>query len=588
MIKKIPSVVIISMLILSGCKLGDSPNSFSNNNVIPPTPEVTPPILPIPPLPLPPPVPDAVITDFAVKYAQRKLNFTWKVEIKSPSNSDYFKLFEKLTPNSEYTLVSERIEMDEKGYGHFVTGYNILDAEYKIELCNSTQCVSSASVHIADFKDDIINDSIVALQSDAPTSAERFGSSFDISNDGLTLVVGSPYFNGKIGKATVYTRALPTDNWTMIEPNIAGQGASCTQFGKSVSLSKNANILAISAQEDCFSDLLDAHGTGYIKVFEKENGNYVETATLRSSANTIGDSFGSLVKVSSDGTKIVGVGNQGKDDLDIHASGGNAVTFVRNESGAWVEKQLLQSNNSVKTGMFGAGLVLSDDGNTLIVPAKFENYIDKEAPEKNIATTGVVYVFEWNTTTSLWEEKAYLKASDAVKYGYFGASVALSKDKTTLAVGAAYNQAALNAIPDETTRTGEVYLFNKQPDGSWKETKRLVPEHAAAKDTFGTSVAMSDDGKYLIVGSPREDGTGSGLNALETDVQSDSNSGAVYMFECNADFSCKQTGYIKSTLPKINSHFGRKVSFMINEHHQQTITTMEISPESVGKIFQYQ
>jgi hypothetical protein len=47
------------------------------------------------------------------------------------------------------------------------------------------------------------------------TTKETFGSSIDVSNDGLTMVVGDAYANGSSGKTFVYTRADKASNFTL-------------------------------------------------------------------------------------------------------------------------------------------------------------------------------------------------------------------------------------------------------------------------------------------------------------------------------------------------------------------------------------
>jgi len=100
----------------------------------------------------------------------------------------------------------------------------------------------------------------------------------------------------------------------------------------------------------------------------------------------------------------------------------------------------------------------------------------------------------------------------------FGQSVAISMDGDLVAVGAP--RAAVNG-----TSSGAVYLFQKQqgeqgePSWALMEKQPLVGSDTNAFDLFGFAVALSDDGKTLLVGAPLHDAP-NGLG----------NSGAAYVF----------------------------------------------------------
>src|SRR5690606_19004546 len=96
------------------------------------------------------------------------------------------------------------------------------------------------------------------------------------------------------------------------------------------------------------------------------------------------------------------------------------------------------SGDDVYGDKFGTSIALSADGSTLAVGACLEDSaatgIDGDQGDNSAGHAGAVYVFARSDTT--WVQQAYIKASNTEAADYFGGSVALSADGSTLAVGA--------------------------------------------------------------------------------------------------------------------------------------------------------
>ena len=71
--------------------------------------------------------------------------------------------------------------------------------------------------------------------------------------------------------------------------------------------------------------------------------------------------------------------------------------------------------------------------------------------------SGAVYVF--NRNGGLWEQKAYVKASNTEGNDWFGSAVSLSADGNTLAVGATGEDGTTTGIS-----TGDNSTNNSAPD----------------------------------------------------------------------------------------------------------------------------
>jgi hypothetical protein len=149
----------------------------------------------------------------------------------------------------------------------------------------------------------------------------------------------------------------------------------------------------------------------------------------------------------------------------------------------------LTASDAAGGNRFGTSVAVSEDGLTTLVGNQFKP-----------STPSTAYVFTKSGGT--WSETAQLSASDGGLNDVFGGAVALSADGTT-AVVSAYNK-AVGAV----AAAGAVYVFTRSA-GVWTQTAKLTSNVPQASEQFGNSVAVSDDGTELAVGSPSYDGAGS-------------------------------------------------------------------------------
>jgi hypothetical protein len=132
-----------------------------------------------------------------------------------------------------------------------------------------------------------------------------------------------------------------------------------------------------------------------------------------------------------------------------------------------------------------------------------------------------------------WTQQAYLKASNAEEFDYFGGSVDIDRD--TLVVGAVgEDSSALGGEADNSAPgAGAVYVYTRR-DGSWTQQAYLKASNAETDeefdyrgqgDFFGSHVAI--DGDTLVIGATGEDGSGLG----DESDNSVPDSGAVYVWQ---------------------------------------------------------
>jgi hypothetical protein len=143
-----------------------------------------------------------------------------------------------------------------------------------------------------------------------------------------------------------------------------------------------------------------------------------------------------------------------------------------------------------------------------------------------------VYVFE--RLSGEWTQVARLIASDGAVDDSFGDSVAISGD---------YAIVGARGDDDAGTDAGAAYVLEKVA-GTWTEVAKLTASDGAAYAPFGSAGAIR--GSYAVVGSPRDDGTGS-------------TSGSAYFFERVAG-SWAEVKKVTASDASAFDEFGRSVA----------------------------
>lgn len=157
----------------------------------------------------------------------------------------------------------------------------------------------------------------------------------------------------------------------------------------------------------------------------------------------------------------------------------------------------------------------------------------------------------------------YFKASNAEDGDYFGWSVALSGDGSTLAVAARLEDGGGTGVTaggptaagddDSTADAGAVYVFTNA-GGSWVQQAYIKAPNTEAGDDFGWRLALSADGTTLAVSARREDSSATVIDGDDSDNGAN-DSGAVYVFTQSGG-SWSQEAYIKPANTDAGDFFG--------------------------------
>ena len=155
-------------------------------------------------------------------------------------------------------------------------------------------------------------------------------------------------------------------------------------------------------------------------------------------------------------------------------------------------------------------------------------------------------------------QQAYVKASNTGANDLFGSSVAVSGD--TVAIGAPAEASGAtgvngNQADNSAAGSGAVYIFKKSA-GVWSQQAYLKASNTDAGDAFSTSLALFGD--TLIVGSPGESSSSTGVNGNQASNSSTS-SGAAYVF-VRSGTAWSQQAYLKASNTNAFDDFGRSAA----------------------------
>ena len=403
------------------------------------------------------------------------------------------------------------------------------------------------------------------------------------------VVFGGPWLDAQAGlRQTGYLKA---SNPGMFD-HFGEGGALDGHIGHGIAISGDGNTIVVGAQHEGSNargvngnqNDDSAYNAGAAYVFVRSGATWTQQAYLKASNAGSGDHFGNAVAISADGTTIAvaaywesggarGInGNQNDDSIP---QSGAVYVFTRGGT-TWTQQAYIKASNTGTAGkgdvpgdgdQFGFSLALSDDGNTLAVGATSEDSnaqgINGNQMDDSASSAGAVYVFSRNGGT--WTQQAYVKseaAPTATGGDQFGYSVALNADGNTLAVGVYDEGGSSRGIngPIDAMRNGSgaAYVFTRA-GGTWTRQAYIKTWNAEQGDSWGVSVALSDDGNTLAMGSIDEDCACTGVHTTpatgDGDRQSDASVGAAAVFTRTGP-TWTQQAYVKPSNSGANDWFG--------------------------------
>ncbi len=485
--------------------------------------------------------------------------------------------------------------------------------QYLLEACSSVDNSACANHALQTLSNAQLEGLIGYFKASNTGGSDQFGTALAISGDGNTLVVGAPFedstatgINGdevnnnstNTGAVYVFVRSS-TGSWRQQAYVKASNTEANDRFGTAVSISDNGNTLIVGAfGEDSTAtgingDQLDnsASDSGAAYVFVRNSaGTWSQQAYLKASNTGAGDEFGRGVSISGDGNTLLissigedsnATGINGDQTNNSTSNSGAAYVFVRSSTdSSWSQQAYIKASNTDAGDSFSSAVSVSDDGNTLVIGASFEDStatgINGDQTTNSASASGAAYVFVRSSTDSSWSQQAYLKASNTGVNDQFGIAVSVSDDGNTLVVGALFEDSTATGINGNQTSSGAndsgaAYLFVRSSTGTWSQQAYIKASNTQGGDTFGNYVAISGDGNTFVVSAPNEDSNATGINGDQGNVSGLSNFGAAYLFVRSSTGTWSQQAYVKGI--NLDGFFGSLLSSVSMSDDGKTLAT---------------
>ena len=294
-------------------------------------------------------------------------------------------------------------------------------------------------------------------------TGSTFTSSIDLTPDGTGMIIGASGGTAtEVGYVEVYQRASELSPWTQIGQQLVGDDQ--TALGRAVSLNDSSTRIAISTGREVS-----------VKEFDSELARWVSLGTpiiqpgivASVAMNSIGDMV-AIATADSDG--IPNAQLHRFDGTDWHLEQGNLT--MGQDVTEDVKDQVLQSQVAMNAN--GTRLIHSIAG-------------------CGCNGIGFAKVYERNTETSQWSP-----LGDRIQgEGSYGSAAAISGDGQTITIGAPQ-------LATETDLFGnglvEVLRFDTGLQ-QWLPHGNAIAGTANAQQ-LGAAVALSQDAKTLVIGSP--------------------------------------------------------------------------------------
>jgi hypothetical protein len=413
--------------------------------------------------------------------------------------------------------------------------------------------------------------------------SDNFGSWVVLSADGNTLAVTAHFeasaskgVNGnqdddslpQAGAAYIFSRSGST--WTQqaylkasntgrpADPRNPEDWGDGDQYGFSIALSGDGNTVAVGAiSEDsagaginntAFESNDGANSAGAVYVYTRTGSSWAQQAYIKAANSEGGDLFGYSIALNMDGNTMAvsGYDEDGSprvpNGIPDNRRGGAGTIYVFNREGtAWRQAAYLKGSNSEGGDSLGYSVTISHDGNTIAAGTAdedcyFPGVNATPCDNDRVANTSSGAAYIWVRDGNNWRQQAFIKSSNPGLEDWFGVRMALSGDGNTLAISAPLEDSIGQGIgapqnDDLAHEAGAVYFFTRDGD-TWSQRAFVKASNNEEYDEFGSALALSRDGRTLVVGARGEDSASKGINGNQNDNSADE-AGAAYVFSYN-------------------------------------------------------
>ena len=214
-------------------------------------------------------------------------------------------------------------------------------------------------------------------------------------------------------------------------------------------------------------------------------------------------------------------------------------TCSRAPATTWAQQAYIKPSNAEAQDSFGVDVALSDDGNTLLVGSLDEDCTatgvnpPRMRQRPRATTCRRAPPTSSSAPAGTWSQQAFLKASNTGPNDWFGSRAALSGDGNMAVLGASLEDGAARASTASRTTTTRPRLARCMSSPHRHDVEpaglRQGREHRGVRRVRG-SVALSRDGRTLVVTAHGEDGASNGVGGNQADNGAEE-AGAAYVLQ---------------------------------------------------------
>lgn len=313
------------------------------------------------------------------------------------------------------------------------------------------------------------------LQPNDLNTYSLFGASSSMNSRGDRLIIGaSTESEGVVaGAAYIYDRF--GDTWIQsakIEPS---DGVAGDVFGRSVAMNGDGTVVLVGSRDNSEK----ASKAGAVYMFKLENGVWVQKHKFFANDFGFGHHFGGSCALSSDGT----IALIGAFDHSEKGYTAGAAYYFTYDGETWTQRQKFFSTDITTGDQFGSAVSINETADYAVIGAMADGDTGKG--------TGSVYFFTRSGLT--WTQVGKLASPSSAIDAQFGSSLCLTKDKSTLLVGA-------RGDTGNTIKTGKVYQYTNV-NNTWRLEKTYQAFDGVSPDGFGSAVSINDQKDLLLIGA---------------------------------------------------------------------------------------
>ena len=219
--------------------------------------------------------------------------------------------------------------------------------------------------------------------------------------------------------------------------------------------------------------------------------------------------------------------------------GKGALYVLTRSGGTWSHQARIQADNAENGDSLGYSMAISDDGNTIAAGAADEDCLipgvnpagcDNDQPLGYVGRRGVRLRAKRQRPGP-----SRRSSSPRIRHKRTGSASASRSAATAIRWPSARPTKTARREASTATRTttrraeaGAVYFFTRTGT-TWIQQAYVKSSNTDAGDEFGSSIALSQDGKTMLVGARGEDSGAKGVNGNQAD-NSARDAGAAYLF----------------------------------------------------------